>query len=222
MQPSIEYVSAGTDKQSPIAFEDLDKHQKKLFSVGLPEKTVSVGLKQYLYDESMHLIFSHRLAQKYYPERTYKLSELENEIQYTWNDWTFYNYMNYSHQFSAIHSMASSVEVDEDNYKLELGHTYKQYLRETGNSIAVNDVNFDFKYSLNHRVRMSGGFSYDIENKESKQWKLGIGYFKDCWSIDTSYRRDIRATSNGPETLNTFYLQLNFIPFGGIGTGDFE
>ena len=222
IEPSIEYVNAGTDKQSPIAFEELHKHQKKLFSVGLPEKTVSFGFKQYLYDESMHLVFSHRLAQRYYPDRAYKLSELENEIEYTLDDWTFYNYMTYSHDFNAIHAMASSIEIDKDTYSFDLGHTYKQYLRKEGNSIAVNDINFDFKYSLNQRIRMSGGFSYDMENKESKQWKMGIGYFKDCWSIDTSYRRDIRATSNGPETLNTFYLQLNFIPFGGVGTGDFE
>jgi LPS-assembly protein len=170
----------------------------------------------------MDLIFSQRLSQKYYPDRVNKLSELHNEMVYIWDNWTFYNYLIYSHEFSDIYSLSSAIEIKEDTYQFELSHSFKKNLSENINSIATNDLNFDFKYSFNQRVRLNGGFTYDIENKESTQWKMGIGYFKDCWSIDTSLRRDVRATSVGSETLNTFYLQLNFIPFGGVGTGDFK
>jgi LPS-assembly protein len=199
----------------------LINRKKKLFAVGLPEETISFGLKQYLYDENMKMFFFQRLAQKYYPKREYKPSELENEMQYTWDDWTFYNYALYSHEFSAIHAMISSIELDGERYDVSLGHSYKQYLKKEGNSVAISDLNFDFKYSLNQRVRFDGGFTYDMEHKESKQWRLGIGYFRDCWSIDTSIEHKIRASSSGPEDIRTFYIQLNFIPFGSVGTGDF-
>jgi len=221
MQPSIEYINPGIDKQSPIDYESLSTSQKKLFSVGLPEETISFGLKQYIYDENMDLLFFQRLAQRYYSKREDKLSELENEMQYSLDDWNFYNYILYSHEYSAVHAMISSIELEGEGFDVSLGHSYKQYLRKEGNSIATNDINFDFKYAINQRVRINGGFAYDIEKTESKQWRVGVGYFRDCWSIDTSIKRETRASSNGPEELSTFYIQLNFIPFGSVGTGDF-
>ncbi|MEK7990175.1 MAG: hypothetical protein VSS52_004160, partial [Thiotrichaceae bacterium] len=219
LQPSVEYTNPGTDNQSPVDYESLISAQKKLFAVGLPEETISVGLKQYLY-EDMKLFFSQRLAQRYYPTRDYKLSELENEMEYTWDDWTFYNYALYSHEFSAIHAMISSVELEGEGYELSLGHSYKQYLKEAGNSVATNDINFEFEYNINQRVRLNGGFTHDIEETESKQWILGVGYFRDCWSVDVSVKQETRASSSGPEELRTFYLQLNFVPFGALGTGN--
>jgi len=222
VQPSLEYVSSGNDKQSPVSFEALEEKQKALFAVGLPEETMTLGLKQYIYDEDMNLIFSQRLSQKYYSNRENKLSELHNEMVYIWNNWKFYNYFIYSHEFSDIDSLSTSIEIKEDKYQFDLSHSFKKKLTSEENSIASNDMNFNFQYNLNNRVRFNGGLSYDIENKESTQWRMGVGYFRDCWSIDTSLRRDIRATSRGSETLNTFYLQLNFIPFGGLGTGDFD
>ena len=221
LQPSIEYANSGTDKQSPVEYKSLSTSQKALFAVGLPEETISFGLKQYLYDEDMNMFFFQRFAQKYYPKREYKVSELENEMQYTWDDFTFYNYLLYSPEFSAIHAMVSSVEVDGEGFDISLSHSYKQYLKEEGNSIATNDMNFDFKYAINQRVRVNGGFTYDLEKTESKQWRVGIGYFRDCWSVDTSIKRETRASSSGPEERRTFYIQLNFVPFGSVGTGDF-
>jgi len=221
VQPSIEYTNPGTDKQSPVDYESLSVSQKKLFAVGLPEETISFGLKQYLYDEKMNLFFFQRLAQRYYAKREYKLSELENEMQYNFDDWKFYNYVLYSHEYSAIHAMVSSIELEGEGFDILLGHSYKQYLKEESNSVATNDINLNFKYKINNRVVVNGGFAYDIENTESKQWRVGIGYFRDCWSIDTSIKQEIRASSSGPENLRTFYVQLNFKPFGSVGTGNF-
>jgi len=219
LQPSIEYINPGTDNQSPVDYQSLTEHQKRLFAVGLPEETVSFGLKQYLYDADMNLFFFQRLAQRYYPAREYKLSELENEMEYSIGDWKFYHYLLYSHEFNAIHSMISSVELDGEGYEFSLSNSYQQYLRKEGNSVAHNNINFDMKYDINNRVKVHGGFTYDTEDIENKQWKLGLGYFRDCWSIDVSTVQETRASSSGPENLRTYYLQLNFIPFGGVGVG---
>lgn len=222
IQPSLEYLNPGNENHTPVDFSSLEQTQKELFSVGLPEESFSFDVKQYLYDENMKLFFSQRLSQKYYPDREYKLSELHNEMQYIWEKWTFYNYLIYSHEYKELAGLSSSIELRESAYRFSLGHSYKQNLAETGHSVVSNDVNFNFAYTYNEKIRLNGGFTYDIDSVTSKQWKVGIGYFRDCWSIDTSIRQDIRPTSAGSEKLNTFYLQLNFIPFGGLGTGDFE
>jgi len=67
-------------------------------------------------------------------------------------------------------------------------------------------------------MSFSGGFTYNIDDSTSTQWKFGGSYYRDCWSIVASIRQDIRPTSAGAISENTFYLQLNFTPFGSIGT----
>ncbi len=48
-------------------------------------------------------------------------------------------------------------------------------------------------------------------------WKLSI---VTAGVLAASVRQDITPRPTGFTTDNTFYVQLNFIPFGGVGTGD--
>ncbi len=74
-----------------------------------------------------------------------------------------------------------------------------------------------FDYSLNKKINFGAGMSYDLEKSAGTQWSVGTGYHEDCWGINLSLRQDIRPTSAGEENPISFYLQLNFAPFGTIG-----
>jgi len=48
----------------------------------------------------MNLIFFQRLSQRYYRDREYEFSDLSNEMQYNWENWSFYNNIYYSFEYT--------------------------------------------------------------------------------------------------------------------------
>ena len=220
LQPSLTYIKPGSESESPVEFSQLDSEQKGLFSVGLPEEQYDFALSQYFYDEDMKLKFYDRLTQKYYPDRAYKNGDLNNEMQYNFDDLSLYNIIGYSHEFSQLRFISSTIEYDDDEYRMMLIHSYKKVLPDESGARPANDLNFDFNYAYNDKISFGGGIIYDIDDSTSKQWKIGGSYHRDCWSVASSVRQDIRPTSSGTIDQTTFYLQLDFTPFGSIGTGN--
>lgn len=220
LQPSLEYINPGTQSESPIEFSLLSDEQKDLFSVGLPEEKYEFSLSQYFYDDDMKLRFFQRLSQAYYPEREYELADLTNEMQYNWDKVSLYNNLIYAHEYSKVRESSSYMRLKGSDYNVALGHSYRKALPDLPLAREINDVNFGFGYTYSQKVNFNGGFTYNIDDASSKQWRVGGGYKRDCWSVNASVRQDIRPTSAGPISSNSFYMQLNFTPFGSIGTGD--
>jgi len=219
LQPSVEYIKPGSENQS-IDSDLFDPEQKALFTVGLPEEKYEFSLNQYFYDDKMKLKFYQRLSQKYYVDREYKLADLSNEMSYVWDKLTLYNNITYAHEFSKVREMSSYVSFKESDYYLSVGHIYKEVLPDVPTDRAANDMNFLFGYTYNEQIKLNGGVTYNIDDSSNTQWMFGGSYYRDCWSMNGSIRQDIRPTSAGPVTLSTFYLQLNFTPFGSVGTGN--
>jgi LPS-assembly protein len=222
LQPSLSYLKPGSENQSPIEFSQLDPEQKELFSVGLPEEQYTFSLSQYFYDENMKLKFYQRLSQKYYVDRDYELADLNNEMQYNFDHLRIYNIIGYSHEFKKIRFSSSSISYGGNDYSLSLGHSYKKVLADDPNARSANDVTFNFGYTYNQQISFNGGLTYNIDDSSSRQWKFGGKYYRDCWSVDASVREDIRPTSSGPISQSTYYVQLNFTPFGSIGTNTLQ
>lgn len=220
LQPALSYLKPGNEQQSPIEFSSLDKEQKELFAIGLPEEQYNFSLSQYFYDDNMNLKFYQRFIQKYYVNRAYKLADTSNEMQYNWNKWSVYNNVTYAHEFSKIRDSSTRISLYESDYSFSAGYTYKEALPDVPNTLSANDVDFRFRYMYNKKISLNGGLTYNIDEGSSKQWYFGGSYNRDCWSVATSIRQDITPRPTGYTTDNTFYMQLNFIPFGSIGTGD--
>jgi len=219
LQPAVSYIKPGNESENPVDFDALDDTQKELFSVGLPEEHYALSLGQYFYDDKMSLKFFQRLSQKYYPNRSYRLADLSNEMQYNWKQWQFYNDVNYAHEFGKIRESSSRISLRKPEYHFTLGHTYKQQLEDDITTRPANDVNFNFGYKWNERVNFEGGFTYDVDEASSRQWRVGGTYKQDCWNMSASMRQDITPRPIGFTKENSFYVQFNFVPFGGVGTG---
>lgn len=221
LQPSLGYIKPGSENESPIEFSLLSDEQKELFSVGLPEEKFDFSLSQYFYDENMKLRFYQRFSQIYYPERDYEWADLANEMQYNWDKVSLYNNLVYAHEYSKIRESSTYMRLRGADYNVALGHSYREVLPDSTATTEINDVDFGFGYTYNEKINFSGGLTYNIDDASSKQWRFGGGYKRDCWSINASIRQDIRPTSTGEAiSSNSFYMQLNFTPFGSIGTGD--
>ncbi|MEA1879985.1 MAG: LPS assembly protein LptD [Campylobacterota bacterium] len=220
IQPSFQYIKPGSENGDPLAYESLHAKQKELFSVGLPEEQFRIGFKQYVYSaEKLQLQFFQRFSQIYYPNRVNKWSDIENEMNYNWNEWTLYNRVKYAPEFSKIRELTSSIRYrGKEGFRFQVEHGYQTALEDNPDEREINDINFDMSYMYNNTVGFNAGIAYNIETEEKTQWQTGVSYSRDCWDITTSYRRDIRPSSAGAKHKNTFYVQLNFKPFGGIGT----
>ncbi len=218
LQPSLGYVKPGNENESPVGFDTLTEEQKALFSVGLPEEHYVFSLSHYFYDKNMKLKFYQRFSQKYNIERAYKLSDISNEMQYNWEKWQFYSDIVYAHEFSKLRTSSSRISLYEKEYQVSLGHTYSQVMSDQPNMLPANDMSLYFSYTYNEKINFNGGLTYDIDVSSSKQWSFGGSYKQDCWSMAASVRQDITPRPTGYTTDNTFYVQFNFIPFGGIGT----
>ena len=217
--PSLSYVKPGTQNQSPVNFDDLNETQKELFAVAPQEEQINFSLGQYFYNMNGKLKFFQRFTQNYYLNREKKLDDARNEMGVFLKKWLLYNEIVYSNEFDAIRSISSSVTLKEDTYNFSIGHIYQQTLTEDKTEVASNNINLNFGYMFNDRVSIGGGLAYDFEKSVKTQWQIGGGYHQDCWSIDLSLRQAIRPSATGPQNLTSYYLQLNFIPFGTIGAG---
>ena len=218
LQPSLEYIKPGSEHQSPASFSLLSDEQQEMFAVGLPEEQYAFRLSQYFYDENMKLKFYQRFTQSYYLDRDYELGDMSNEMKYNWKKWNFYNNTTYSHEYGKIRESSSYISLYKSEYYFRAGHTYKQILPDRPNSSSANDASFYFGYSLNKQIKLNGGLTYDVDDASSKQWRFGGSYHRDCWNFTASIRQDITPRPTGYSTDNTFYVQLNFIPFGIVGT----
>jgi LPS-assembly protein len=220
LQPSLTYLYPGNESEQPISFSLLDDGQKELFTVGLPKEQYQFALSQYFFDESSDLIFYQRLFQNYYVEGPLHFSDLGNEMQYHWNQWTLYNDLVYSVEYGKIRRSSISLSSHNGEYDFTLGHSYKQVLPDRPDDVGANDLLFDFSYRWNEKVDLYGGFSYSINATSSTQWRFGGKYTRNCWSVAASVREEIVPRPTGYTRENNFYVQLNFIPFGGVGTGE--
>jgi lipopolysaccharide assembly outer membrane protein LptD (OstA) len=72
---------------------------------------------------------------------------------------------------------------------------------------------------VNQKFKLYGGFSYDVDDSSDNQWRFGGSYHRDCWSISTFVSQEITPRPTGYTTDNNVYVQLNFIPFGSVGSG---
>jgi len=191
----------------------------------LPEEHYAFSLSQYFYDETMKLKFYQRFTPRYYLDRGYELADISNEMQYNWNQWNFYNNTTYSHEYGKIRESSSRIGLNKTDYRFSVGHTYKKILPDMPTYIAdddvkANEVYFSFGYTFNEQIKLNGGFTYDVDDSSNNQWRFGGSYHRDCWSVDASVREEITPRPTGFTTDTSFYVQLNFIPFGGVGTGD--
>jgi LPS-assembly protein len=230
MQPSLTYFRPG-DEQENVPYQDLEDIQKELFVVGIQEENLALNFSQYFYDDKMKLRFFQRFRVAYLPQQAdYNWGDLENEMQYNVGRWQFYNDVIYSHEFKKVKAVSSRITLNDAKYNFSVAHTYKRnYSWDDDNLLSENnvsnDINFNFGYQVTDRIKLLGGMIYNIDNAYSTQWRVGGRYDKDCWNLTAALTQNIRPTftTEGTDSItdNSFIFQLNFVPFGGLGTSSF-
>jgi len=224
IQPSFLFISPGFESQEPISSNEFSDDQQALFDVGLPQKHYELALNQYFYNNSMNLIFSQRLYQVYYANKTlirpYRWGDLHNEIQYHINNWSFYNDLAYSYHYSKIRESSSYIKYARSGFNCRISHTYRDILgdEQSVNLTEANEIGASFNYTYNQHWDFSAALTYNIDESSSKQWRAGFRYKEDCWDFSFAIKQEIIPRPNGSDTQNSFNILMNFVPFAEVGT----
>ncbi|MEA2027920.1 MAG: hypothetical protein U9N49_02960, partial [Campylobacterota bacterium] len=218
IRPFAYYMRPSKSQESVVKYDNLVDEAKELFSIDSIEPSVVLGVSHYLYNKSGKLKIYHRLLYNYYLDREEKLGDIRNEVGYYGDHFTLYNNLIYSQEYKKIKSSLTSIGFNKSD--LYVGGTY-YYNYDFSRSIQTKSLGLNFRYRINEALNILGGANYDLEKNYKTQWRFGLKYDRDCWSIAVLFKEDVQpilTTSGASYQENTsLTFQFNIVPFGGIG-----
>lgn len=202
-------------------FEHKEGDFTSFFTLPGDRQELKLGGTQYFYTLDNSLILSHKMEQYFYFEdNDNKLGELENEIQYFYNNqWSFVSDIFYSHKEARISEATHQVNYESDYIKASFGHFVREsFAKEdwiNGRFGEANYINVGFRKEFeNFDVFANAG--YDYREKYFKTWQVGVDMQIRCFSFGVKYVSEIypMLTSRGAEARDDKYIlfTIQFIP----------
>ncbi|KPH54519.1 LPS-assembly protein LptD [Helicobacter pullorum] len=202
-------------------FEHKEGDFTSFFTLPGDRQEFKLGGTQYFYTLDNSLILSHKMEQYFYFEdNDNKLGELENEIQYFYNNqWSFVSDIFYSHKEARISEATHQVNYESDYIKASFGHFVREsFAKEdwiNGRFGEANYINVGFRKEFeNFDVFANAG--YDYREKYFKTWQVGVDMQIRCFSFGVKYVSEIypMLTSRGAEARDDKYIlfTIQFIP----------
>ena len=202
-------------------FEHKEGDFTSFFTLPGDRQELKLGGTQYFYTLDNSLILSHKMEQYFYFEdNDNKLGELENEIQYFYNNqWSFVSDIFYSHKEARISEATHQVNYESDYIKASFGHFVREsFAKEdwiNGRFGEANYINMGFRKEFeNFDVFANAG--YDYREKYFKTWQVGVDMQIRCFSFGVKYVSEIypMLTSRGAEARDDKYIlfTIQFIP----------
>jgi len=200
------------------SFDDKKGYFADFIALNKEQKSINFQLEQFFYDNKGSLFLTHRLSQSYlFDAYDYKYGDLLNELIYKFsNDLTLTNNLTYSHKNSQISEFQTGIKYKSKFYNINILHTYK-HGPDKGDSNIISA-----KLNLNYfkRYKYFANIDYDIKNRYTQNWELGVIMKKKCWDYRISYKEHVTPilTSSGSNSVTRrgIYLMINFTPIGGI------
>jgi LPS-assembly protein len=167
---------------------------------------------------------SEHFADKYFKGEGWSLVRQELHARYgKYSLTTRVDYAIYAH---ALSQLSNTFSYRGDALGLSITHTRKEDFNSEDQWISQNEITIDTHYKQSDSITWYGGYTYDIKENISKNWKAGLYYDRKCWNVKLIFKQDITPvlTKNGGGSIrnNAIYFQFNLVPFGGIGTESFQ
>lgn len=219
---------------------DSGKITEDFISTQIETEKIRANLTQYFYNQAGQKKIRHSIAQTYnlniqknrnknakesfglFSDDLYKYGDLEHSIDYYFDDSLYVkNTLNYSHKRDKFSKIQTSLHVDTDRVRTDLIHTYLDNEKKKNNSFIT--ANLDYDYDRHHTF--FSAVDYDLEEKYSTMWKLGLSVREKCFNYTVSYKEEVRPklTSAGADSVRKegFYISFELYPIGG-GEYDFS
>jgi len=157
------------------------------------------------------------ILEAHYYFKEHKLRDLTQEFSIDYKNWSIYSQIGYSFLHKKTTGIYNKLGYDNNKYGLFLSYLWKKdYLSlET----VSKDLGVDGYYNFNDNLKLRASASYDLKNKNLKNWEIGSNYNKHCWDLDISFGEDIRPViksdgSRGSISNNYIKAQITILPFG--------
>ena len=200
------------------SYEKTKGDKEDFITVNTETKRLEISLKEYFYDLEGNEFLYHRIIQPIFYDNDYKYGKLENEtgIKFGKNIY-FTNDIFYSHEFSKIDSITTSLSYKNEMYNILLSHFYKDGVENEKDS---NYITFDITRYLSKKYELFGKIDYDFKDEYVREWEFGWRFFKRCWNYTLSYKEEIKPilTSAGSSSVKNriIYFKIELVPLGGI------
>jgi len=213
LNPTITYVLPSHQVEEPIEYKYLATEKKELFTTYTKEEQISVGFKQYFFNNQKS-DFSHSLEYSYYPKRDKSQGDIVNELEYKKGSINLYNSLKYAPEEQELRSLTTSLIYNKSNYDIMLMHFYN-------NDLLFNNKKTSFfqtrvAYTLNNKDIYTARFDYNLEQGYSHEWNVGWKHKQKCWSGKISIGQEIVPNRDSSFKNTALYLELNLYPIGGI------
>ncbi len=200
------------------SFDDKKGYFADFITLNKEQKSINFQLEEFFYNTKGDLFLTHRLSQSYlFDAYDYKYGDLINEIAYNYSKkLKFINNLTYSHKNSEISEFQTGISYKDDNYGIDILHTYKHGPDKGNSNIISAKLTTDYFKKYNYFFNID----YDIRDGYTQNWEFGIVMNKKCWNYKISYKEHITPilTSIGSNSVTRrgVYLTINFTPIGGI------
>ena len=203
--------------------ESKDGYLADFVPLDTSEKSTTVSLREFFYNQDGEKKVSHKLTQmQYYSDDKYKYGDLENDLKYyVTENFSIGSVVSYSNEFSMVSRNQISLNYRDEVYSTSLRYTYEDSTYE--HSLEKKDYSYitfyaDTKYFSSYDIFASA--DYDIQDELIKSWSMGFKKSKKCWDYSLMYR-DIKLpqlTSSSIDSVNRkgVLLKFNFYPIGSI------
>ncbi|WP_201334369.1 MULTISPECIES: LPS-assembly protein LptD [unclassified Nitratiruptor] len=200
------------------SFEKNGGTKADFINIGQTHKRLELSMKEYFYDLEGSEILYHYISQPINYNEPQKLQNLENEIGlHIRKNWYLYTDIFYSHQYSDLDSISSTVSYQDEKYRLFLSHLYKKGRENRDES---NYIQFSGSKHLSKKHQLFATINYDIKKSVTNSWSLGWLMQKNCWNMKLSYKRETLPllSNKGVDYyhINSFYIQFMLYPLGGF------
>ena len=200
------------------SYEKTKGDKEDFITINTESKRLEISLKEYFYNLDGEEFLYHRMIQPIFYDKDYKYGDLENEIGLKINKNIYItNDLFYSHEYSDISSLTTSISYKDELYQIMLSHFYKNSFERDDDS---NYITFDISRYLSKKYKLFGKIDYDFKDEYVREWSLGWRFSKKCWNYTLSYKEEIRPilTSAGSSSIKNkiIYFKIELIPLGGI------
>jgi len=161
----------------------------------------------------------YQVVADYYPEHDSKWNQLRQELHMSYGRYTLSTRFDYSMQYRSMTQLSNTISYNGDQLGFSLTHTRKEN-ENLLHLITENDITLNGHYKYSDMLTFYGGYEYDFKEKTSKNWTAGLLLDRKCWNMTFKVKQDIKPGASLNDV--SFMFQINFVPFGGIGTKSFQ
>jgi len=164
----------------------------------------------------------------YYPDNDSRWNMLKQEFHLSYGSYRFDSRIDYSLYHHTLAQLSNAFSYDGEIYGVRLEHTrirsglYDSLEGDWREALEQNELSVDLRYRPNATFTWYGSYAYDLESDESKEWRVGMIVDRKCWNFSLVFEQNrtpiLTREGSGSIRENKIFFQINFVPFGGMGS----